>query len=162
MEYKDFETLYWSNPVAFHLGMELFLENGRDRIESNTDQELRKAVACKLSGFVAGEKLQEAVSAAKDFAALESVVLLSYAGRCGIRLEDEPVDEPGVCPLCGGVLEYALPFRSGDTIRDWHCPDCGTRGKEAYQKVFDSHYNVMDCGCHMVDHRNQKKQRRTL
>lgn len=54
MEYKDFEKLYREDPILFHLGMELFLENGRDRIESSTDEELRKAVACKLSGFVAG------------------------------------------------------------------------------------------------------------
>lgn len=157
MEYKDFEKLYRGDPVVFHLGMELFLENGRDTIENNTDQELRQAVACKLSGFVAGEKIQYAVKAAKEFAALESVALLSYASRCGIKLEDDPVDEPGVCPLCGGELEYPLPFRSVDTIRDWLCKDCGAKGKEAYRKVFDGHYNVLDSIGHMAELRKRSE-----
>ena len=155
MEYKDFEKLYREDPMLFHLGMELFLENGRDRIESSTNEELRKAVACKLSGFVSGEKLQDAVNAAKEFAAMEVVALLSCASRCGIRLEDDPVDEPGVCPLCGGELEYPLPFRSADTIRDWLCKDCGAKGKEAYRKVFDGHYNVLDSSGHMAEPRKR-------
>ena len=38
MEYKDFEKLYREDPILFHLGMELFLENGRDRSEEHTSE----------------------------------------------------------------------------------------------------------------------------
>lgn len=52
----------------------------------------------------------------------------------------------GICPLCGGELEYIGPREiddSGSTI-PWHCTKCGAYGNEGYTDVFDAHYNVED------------------
>ena len=71
--------------------------------------------------------------------------LLTYASRCGIKLEGDPLDKPGVCPLCEGPLIYGedasahRPHAIG-----WTCEKCGATGKEAYREVFDCHYDVLD------------------
>lgn len=157
MDYQDFKKLYREDPVVFHLGMELFDAKGRDGIFTSTDQMLFAAVREKLSALLAENRLMDVVNAAKDFARLSAVERLAYAARCGIMLEDGPVDEPGVCPLCGGTLDYLLENEAGIFIRDWRCISCGAKGKEGWRKVFDCHYNVRDGEKHMVDRRNQKK-----
>lgn len=144
MEYKDFEKLYRDDPIVFHLGLELFLQNGRNMLANSTDQELRKTIAHKLSGFMTSEKIQDAVKAAKEFSGLDNMVLLSYAARCGIKLEDDPVDKPGVCPLCGGSLDYVEDNVKTALLLNWRCQICGATGKEGYRRVFDSHYCVWD------------------
>lgn len=157
MDYQNFKKLYSEDPVVFHLGMELFDAKGRDGIFTSTDQMLCAAVREKLSVLLAENRLMDVVNAAKDFARLSAVERLAYAARCGIMLEDGPVDEPGVCPLCGGTLEYPVENGAGVFIRDWTCKGCGAKGKEGWRKVFDCHYNVWDGEKHMVDRRNQNR-----
>ncbi len=149
MEYQDFKKLYCEDPIIFHLGMELFNGMGRDALLASTDQVLCAAVTKKLIALMAEDRIANAVNAAKDFASLSAVERLAYAGRCGIKLEDDPVDEPGICPLCGETLEYEDAY-SGKLLRNWRCKGCGAKGKEAYRKVFDSHYSVLDSSGHMV------------
>lgn len=54
--------------------------------------------------------------------------------------------QEGVCPLCGGELEYG----ERDDIDDggthqWECKECGSTGEEGFDRVFDgNHYNVQD------------------
>lgn len=145
MEYKDFEKLYRSDPVVFYLGMTLFEDIGRVSIGHKTDQELRADAVRMVSGLFEDSKIAEVTRAAKDFAGLSSVDRLSYAGRCGIKLEGASVDKAGVCPLCGGTLIYGedasahRPHAVG-----WTCAECGATGKEAYREVFDCHYDVRD------------------
>ena len=59
----------------------------------------------------------------------------------------------GICPLCGGELEYIGPREfddSGSTV-PWHCAKCGACGNEGYTDVFASHYRVQDAdGSDMV------------
>lgn len=157
MEYKDFEKLYRGDPVIFHLALDILMGSGRNAIESFSDQTLRAKAARQLSGLFSDEKINAAVKAVRDLAGLKNMDLLAYTSRCGIKLEDDPVNEPGVCPLCGGTLEYLLPMRNVDLIRNWHCTNCGAKGKEAYRKVFDSHYNLLDSDGHMVHRQNFKK-----
>lgn len=62
-----------------------------------------------------------------------------------IRESDK--DTEGVCPVCGGELEY-----NGDDIKTcgggmhpWTCQKCGATGAEGYNEVFvGQHYNVRD------------------
>ncbi len=157
MEYQDFERLYRNDPVIFHLALDILMGSGRNAIESFSDQTLRAKAARQLSGLFSDEKIDAAVKAVRDLAGLKNMDLLAYAGRCSIKLEDDPVDEPGVCPLCGGTLEYLLPMRNVDLIRNWHCTNCGAKGKEAYRKVFDSHYDLLDSNGVMVHRCKPKK-----
>lgn len=158
MDYNKFERLYRDTPVIFHLGMELFAEHGSDKISASTDQELCAAVTKKLAAFFADNKIMEVVEAARDFAGMSAVDRLSYAANCGIKLEDGPVDEPGVCPLCGGALVYGedasahRPHAIG-----WTCGKCGATGKEAYREVFDCHYDLRDAKGWPVNRRNQNQ-----
>ena len=54
-------------------------------------------------------------------------------------------DIAGVCPVCGGPLIYgenAVSSKNGSV--DWTCQDCGATGKEGFQRVFTTHYDVCD------------------
>jgi len=57
------------------------------------------------------------------------------------------VCQEGICPLCGGEIEYDGAKEvddSGFTI-PWTCSKCNATGKEGYTESFDGmHYNVQD------------------
>lgn len=56
------------------------------------------------------------------------------------------VCQEGICPLCGGSLEYGArdDIDSGGTFA-WECENCGATGEEGFDRVFDGrHYNVQD------------------
>lgn len=152
MDYLVFERLYRTDPVVFHLGMELFDDRGRSALSVSTDQALCAAVTKKLSELLTADKLLEVVRAARDFAGLTAVERLSYAARCGMKLEDNPVDEPEVCPLCGGCLRYGeYEMMDESRIQNWTCEKCGATGKEAYRMEFDCHYHVRNGEGDLVD-----------
>lgn len=145
MDFEKFEQLYRDDPVVFHLGLDLFERDGRITIADSTDQELRADTVGMLSGLYENHRIEKIMRAARDFARLRTIDLLACAARCGIKLESDPIDEPGVCPLCGGSLIYGeevsahRPHAIG-----WTCGDCGATGKEAYREVFDCHYDLRD------------------
>lgn len=158
MDYNEFERLYRDAPVMFHFGMELFEELGRNALSASTDQALCAAVTKKLSELLTTDKLLDVIKAARGFAGLSAVDRLACAARCGIKLESNPVDKPGVCPLCGGSLVYGedasahRPHAVG-----WTCEKCGATGKEAYREVFDCHYDLRDAEGRPVGRRNQNQ-----
>lgn len=158
MDFKEFEHLYRSDPVVFHLALALFEDVGRIQIYSETEEEFRTETVGMLSGLYKNYKIREIMQAARGFADLSTVDLLAYAARCGIKLESDPVDKPGVCPLCGGTLIYGedasahRPHAVG-----WTCEKCGAAGKEAYREVFDCHYDLRDAKGRPVDRRNQNQ-----
>lgn len=145
MDFKEFEQLYRDDPAVFHLGLDLFERNGRIAITDSTDQELRTDTVGMLSGLYENHRIEKIMRAARDFARLSTIDLLACAARCVIKLESDPVDKPGVCPLCGGSLIYGeeasahRPHAIG-----WTCESCGATGKEAYREVFDCHYDLRD------------------
>lgn len=157
MDYQDFEKLYRTDPVTLHLGMELLESRGRDALSVSTDQALCAAVTRRLSELLSADKVQAVVKAARDFAGLTGVERLSYAARCGVKLEDDPVDEPEVCPLCGGPLRYGeYEMMDECRIQNWTCEKCGATGKEAYRMDFDCHYYVRDSAGRPAVHNNKK------
>lgn len=154
MDYHDFEKLYRTDPVTFHLGMELLEGRGQEALSVSTDQALCAAVTKKLSELLSADKIQAVVKAARDFAGLTGVERLSYAARCGIKLEDNPADKPEICPLCGKVVYYDSCPPGGRFIK-WHCNACGASGKAGFRSVFDCHYEVTDGSGKPVECRKQ-------
>jgi len=158
MKYEDFEKQYRGDPVAFHLALDIFMDRGRDAIERLSDQELALSVTHRISSLFVNEKVVKIAKTARDLAGLKTMDLFSYAARCGIRLEDTPVDDPEVCPLCGGSLRYG-DHDITDELRtqNWTCENCGATGKEVYRLVFDCHYDVRNNEGTPVLHHNEKK-----
>ncbi len=158
MEYEDFEKRYRVDPVSFHLALDIFMESGRDAIEKLSEQELISSVTFRMSRLFVNENVAKVAKMARDLAGLKTMDLLSYASRCGVKLPDTPVGEPGVCPLCGGSLIYGedagadRPHAVG-----WTCENCGATGKEMYREVFDCHYGVRNSEGALVLHHNKKK-----
>ncbi len=159
MEYKDFEKLYLSDPVTFHLALDMLMQNGRDAIAALSEQNLAAKVTRRMCSLFVTEKAVMTAKVVREFARLNSMELLTYASRCGIKLEDDPLDRPGVCPLCGGSLIYGedasahRPHAIG-----WTCENCGATGKESYREVFDCHYDVRDAAGNLVVERNKNKE----
>ncbi len=158
MEYEDFEKRYRSDPVGFHLALEIFMGSGRIAIEKLSDQELISSAMSRMSSLFANERVAKVAKTARDLAGLKTMDLLSYASRCGVKLPDTTVGEPGVCPLCGGSLIYGedaatdRPHAVG-----WTCENCGATGKEMYREVFDCHYGVRNSEGALVLHHNKKE-----
>ena len=158
MDYQDFEKLYRTTPIIFHLGMELFEDRGRNALSVSTDRALCAAVTAKLSNLLSADNVLAVVKAARDLAGLKSVELLAYAAHCGIRLEDGPIDEPEICPICGNSLHYGANEVTDELrIKEWVCESCGATGKEGYRMVFDCHYYVKDREGKLVGRPNQNK-----
>lgn len=82
MEFKEFERLYLGDRVMLMLAMELFLENGREKLKACTQQELSAGVAPKLSGLLTLDRIDAVAQTAKELAVLETKDLLSYIARC--------------------------------------------------------------------------------
>ena len=63
------------------------------------------------------------------------------------------VCEEGICPLCGGELEYGLRDDTDEGgIQEWTCSECGATGNEGFDRVFDgNHYNVQDIDGNQVE-----------
>lgn len=58
------------------------------------------------------------------------------------------VCQEGICPVCGGELEYTGVREDDDDgcTYPWSCTKCGAAGKEGYSLRFDgNHYDVQDC-----------------
>lgn len=54
--------------------------------------------------------------------------------------------ESGICPICGGKLEYGEPDdQDGGCVIAWTCSDCGATGEEGREEIFNGeHYDVKD------------------
>ena len=91
------------------------------------------------------DKLREMVEACQKLAELETGALLDYIQHGNLHIAAPGAEEEGICPICGGELEYGNDVRLDDGgCREWTCPECGATGKELYDKVFDQHYDVKD------------------
>lgn len=80
----------------------------------------------------------------------------AVAGALEIGGQPEPKskeDMSGVCPVCGGKLEYygTERFEGGRGVRWWMCQVCESTGKEGFDEVFDGHhYEVRDASGNTV------------
>ena len=157
MDFKEFNRLYRKDTISFLIALNLYLGYGATVLRAGSKEDLSGAAALEISGLFAAEKRDHIIETVRKLAEMDPNDLIPYISQCGIRAGASSSDEPGVCPLCGGGLEYPLPFRSADTIRDWLCKDCGAKGKEAYRKVFDGHYNVLDSSGHMAEPRKRSE-----
>lgn len=144
MDYKGFKRLYDGDRIVFMLGMELFLENGRNAVMER-EAELLQSVRKQMSNLFIPEKASEVVKAAQAFSQLKTPALLTYASRCDIHLEGDETDISGVCPVCCGPLIYDESTDSSNDsalVLNWTCQDCDATGTENYRRVFDGHRNV--------------------
>lgn len=59
---------------------------------------------------------------------------------------DSGGDKEGICPVCGGELEYrGIEVGDDGGVEHCECRECGATGDQGYDEVFDGHhYNVRD------------------
>ena len=146
MEFIRFNSLATGDRVTLFTALELLMQNGREVIQSKEPDELTAACVESLGGFMTEDKLREVAAVSKELAALELNVLLSYIRRSNMNVKLPGAEESGICPICGGELEYGQEITLEDDAgyHEWTCAECGATGKEYYDKVFDRHYEVKD------------------
>lgn len=144
MDFEQFNRLATSDPVTLYLALELLVQNGRMTIQMMEVPKLMDACTAAMGGLFTAGKIQEIVDVCKTLAGLETRKLVVYIKRSGLDVKDPSADEEGICPLCGGELEYTDDTRTDNGgFFEWKCPSCGATGKEGYDKVFDRHYDVV-------------------
>lgn len=145
MTLEDFNRLANGDRVTLVVALELLLQNGRNTIRREEPLKLVDACKGRIGGFFAEGALQEIVDVCRQLAALDTNILVDYIRRGHLDMKAPGEEEAGVCPVCGGELEYVDTIRSDNGgFAVWTCPDCGATGKEGYDKVFDQHYDVKD------------------
>ena len=145
MALEDFNRLANGDRVTLVLALELLLQNGRNTIQR--EEPLKLVAACKerIGGFFEEGALQEIVDVCRQLAALDTNILVDFIQRGSLDMKAPGAEEAGICPVCGGELEYVDTIRSDNGgFAVWTCPDCGATGKEGYDEVFDQHYDVND------------------
>lgn len=145
MTLEDFNRLANGDRVTLVVALELLLQNGRGTIQEETPVTLTANCKEGLGGFFAEETLREIANVCQQLAALDTNILVNYIWRGGLDMKAPDAEEAGVCPICGGGLDYEDDIRTDDGgFFLWNCPACGAIGKEGYDKVFDQHYDVTD------------------
>ncbi len=145
MKLDQFNQMAVGDPLTLLAALELLLQNGRGMIQSRQAPELVAGCQLILGTLFTEGKLREIVDVCQRLAGLETKALVDYIHRGSLEIKDPGADEEGICPICGGELEYGddEPLDDGG-VYEWTCPNCGATGKEGYNKVFDQHYEVYD------------------
>ena len=145
MNFEQFEHLALGDPLTLLTALELLLQSGRNTIQSRQTTALVSGCQASLGALFTEGKLCEIVDVCQRLAGLETKALVDYICRSSLEIKDPDADEAGVCPICGGELEYGSDISLDEGgVYEWTCPDCGAAGKEGYNKVFDQHYDVRD------------------
>lgn len=145
MTLEQFNRLAIGDRVTLVVALELLLQNGRNTIQREEPLKLVSGCKERIGGFFAEGALREIVDVCQQLAALDTNVLVNYIRHGSLDLKAPDAEEAGVCPICGGQLEYIDTIRSDNGgFAVWRCPNCGATGKEGYDEVFDQHYDVTD------------------
>lgn len=143
MDFKEFNSLYREDTISFLVALELFVDYGRDVLLAGSWRDLASAATLNLSDLFTEKKLNRIVEIAQSLAKLDIERLIAYLAQCGVCTGIDSSDEAGVCPVCGGRIEYDHEGPSERSyILCWHCLDCGATGEENHHLVFDAHYNL--------------------
>ena len=145
MKFEKFDWMARGNRPALLLAMELLMQSGRGFVQNTEKAEIIGQLKNTAGKLIAETMLAEIADIAKELAELRTCKLLEYVKRSGLEFERPDSQEPGVCPICGGKIEYEDGMQFEDSGHwTWKCPDCGAAGKEEYKKVFTKHFEVID------------------
>ena len=145
MDFERFDKLARTDCMALLTALELLWQNGRTVIQSQDVPALTENCVSSIGKFYTAGKLREIVVICKELAGLKTKDLVNYIHRSNLEVKAPGADEEGICPICGGELEYGSDVLLDEGgYREWRCPGCNAAGKEMYDKVFDEHYDVID------------------
>lgn len=97
--------------------------------------------------FVSESMKADIIACARDLAHTDPTVIIALIQRDMTLIDGDGVlipklnngHEDGICPFCGGEIEYNGDQEitdDSDTSVTWKCPDCGASGTACYHGVF--------------------------
>ena len=106
MDFERFDKLARTDRMALLTALELLWQNGRTVIQSQNVPALTANCVSSLGKFYTAEKLSDIIAICKELAGLGAKDLVNYIHRSSLEIKDPDADEEGICPICGGELEY--------------------------------------------------------
>lgn len=155
--------------IVLSVALSEVFKNGTDKLRTMSEEEVADDIFANLNS---ADNDDVRVRAARMAKILETIneenlpILLAFLQREVPSFEDPtgediPLindgDKEGICPVCGGVVEY-----NGDLVRryadgssvTWTCPCCGASGESVYSDIFNYHKDVMDANDEPVEGRS--------
>lgn len=148
MKYQELENICRMEPATFKAAFVLLVGFGAGRISNVCIEDIHGDELPqeeKQSALCLAKKLAE-VSSDTVFAAIQRGMPCVAGDGEEIPFATHFNDQDGICPCCGGEIEYEGDNDVDDdgTTVSWTCPECGASGKSGYTGVFDGHYDVED------------------
>ncbi len=147
----SYEELTKIDHMIVNLALATVHAAGADAISKN---------GVKIDGdFITVDIKAEVVEVAERLAETPWTVIMAYIQRDmdPVKAPDVPeLDEAGVCPVCGGELEYGdREDMDEGGFYPWTCTGCGATGREGFDTCFDGHhYRVRDVAGDPIPGRN--------
>lgn len=151
--YQEIREIYKDEGhMLFILAFSILQQHGTAKVKELRQTESYSRV--DFGNLISEEGKEKAIVAAIKMADAPLDVLLAVIQREVVLFEDpqgERIpylhsfgDQEGICPLCGGELEYEGDQEIVDngTLTSWTCTNCGSTGKEGADIVFERHYNI--------------------
>lgn len=150
MDYATLKNKYFRlGDIVFSMALDILMEYGRNFLRQANN-------SVTISGNLISEEMKaDVIAYAKDLANAEPAVIIALIQRDITPIDGDGVaipklnngHEDGVCPFCGGEIEYNGDqdiIDDSDTAVTWKCPDCGASGTACYHGVFAGHEDLTE------------------
>ena len=145
MKFGDFNKLACGDRVTLVSAIDILMQVGQNYVREAQPSEVASEIKKSGGNLFSGDMLEKIAKTVQELAQLRTCKLLAYVKRSNLDFRGPNAPRSGLCPICGCEMDYDMPLALADGNHiDWTCQNCGATGKEGFQRVFTTHYDVCD------------------